>query len=110
MAGDVLQRQRRSGPPRPVIQQRTSPDSLRSSNMAIIESIRTRLSDALKEGDAEAAEAIALEALQANCDPLEVISDVMIPSLTEVGNQFQSGEVFLPELMMAGDAAEKVSK
>lgn len=78
--------------------------------MAIIESIRTRLSDALKEGDAEAAEAIALEALQANCDPLEVISDVMIPSLTEVGNQFQSGEVFLPELMMAGDAAEKVSK
>ncbi len=78
--------------------------------MSIPASIRERLTLALQEGDAEAAEAIALEALQANLDPLEVISDVMIPALTEVGRQFQSGEIFLPELMMAGEAAEKVSR
>jgi methylmalonyl-CoA mutase cobalamin-binding domain/chain len=34
----------------------------------------------------------------------------MIPALTEVGNQFQCGDIFLPELMMAGEAAERVSK
>ena len=56
------------------------------------------------------AEEIALEALQANLNPLEVISEVMIPALTEVGRQFQAGEIFLPELMMAGEAAERVTR
>jgi len=35
---------------------------------------------------------------------------VMIPALTVVGDQFQNGEVFLPELMLAGDAAQRVSQ
>ena len=78
--------------------------------MTIPESINERLTQALQEGEADTAEEIALEALQANLDPLEVISDVMIPALTEVGRQFQAGEIFLPELMMAGEAAERVSK
>ena len=78
--------------------------------MSIPESISERLTLALQEGEADTAEAIALEALQANLDPLEVISDVMIPALTEVGRQFQAGEIFLPELMMAGEAAERVSR
>jgi methylmalonyl-CoA mutase cobalamin-binding domain/chain len=78
--------------------------------MSIPESIREQLSQALIEGDADAAEAVALEALQADLNPLELISDVMIPALTEVGSQFQCGDIFLPELMMAGEAAERVSK
>ena len=78
--------------------------------MSIPESINERLTQALQEGEADTAEEIALEALQANLDPLEVISDVMIPALTEVGRQFQAGEIFLPELMMAGEAAERVTK
>jgi methanogenic corrinoid protein MtbC1 len=78
--------------------------------MTIPESINERLTQALQEGEADTAEEIALEALRANLDPLEVIADVMIPALTEVGRQFQAGEIFLPELMMAGEAAERVSK
>ena len=78
--------------------------------MSIPESINERLTQALQEGEADAAEEIALEALQANLNPLEVISEVMIPALTEVGRQFQAGEIFLPELMMAGEAAEWVTK
>lgn len=78
--------------------------------MSIPESINKRLTQALQEGEADVAEEIALEALQANLNPLEVISDVMIPALTEVGRQFQAGEIFLPELMMAGEAAERVTK
>ena len=77
--------------------------------MSIPESIRERLSQALKDGEADEAEAVALESLQAGLNPLELISDVMIPALTEVGRQFQTGEIFLPELLMAGEAAERVT-
>lgn len=78
--------------------------------MSIPQSISERLTQALNEGEADAAEAVALEALQLKLDPLVMISDVMIPALTEVGRQFQAGEIFLPELMMAGEAAERVTK
>jgi methylmalonyl-CoA mutase cobalamin-binding domain/chain len=78
--------------------------------MSIPQSISAPLTQALTEGEADAAEAIALQALQMDLDPLALISDVMIPALTEVGRQFQVGEIFLPELMMAGEAAERVSK
>jgi 5-methyltetrahydrofolate--homocysteine methyltransferase len=76
----------------------------------ISEELKSRLSNALIDGDAEVAEAAAVEALGAGADPLALINDVMIPALTVVGNQFQNGEVFLPELMLAGDAAQQVSK
>jgi len=78
--------------------------------MSIPQSISARLTQALTEGETDAAEAVALEALQMQLDPLVMISDVMIPALTEVGRQFQAGAIFLPELMMAGEAAERVSK
>jgi 5-methyltetrahydrofolate--homocysteine methyltransferase len=74
--------------------------------MSVPESIRERLSQALIDGEAEVAEAVVVEAIEAQVDPLEVISEVMIPALTEVGRQFQCGSVFLPELMMAGEAAD----
>jgi methylmalonyl-CoA mutase cobalamin-binding domain/chain len=78
--------------------------------MTISEELKTRLTSALIDGDAEVAEAAVVEALDAGADPLALINDVMIPALTVVGNQFQNGEVFLPELMLAGDAAQQVSK
>jgi len=78
--------------------------------MSISEELKSRLSNALIDGDGEAAEAAAVEALEAGADPLALINDVMIPALTVVGSQFQNGEVFLPELMLAGDAAQTVSK
>jgi 5-methyltetrahydrofolate--homocysteine methyltransferase len=78
--------------------------------MSVPEAIQKRLYEAFLEGDAEAAESITLEALEADVNPLEIINQVMIPALTEVGRRFQSGEYFLPELMMAGEAAEAVSQ
>lgn len=78
--------------------------------MSVPEAIHKKLTEAFLDGDAEAAEEITLEALEAQVDPLAIINQVMIPALTEVGRRFQSGEYFLPELMMAGEAAEGVSK
>ena len=78
--------------------------------MSIPESIYQRLYDAFIEGDEDEAEAVTVKALEAGVDPLAIINEVMIPALSEVGRRFQSGEFFLPELMMAGEAAEVVSK
>lgn len=78
--------------------------------MTISDSIRERLGAALKDGEADDAEAIVLEALGAGADPLEVIHEVMIPTLEQVGVDFQNGDIFVPELLMTGEAAEKVSK
>jgi 5-methyltetrahydrofolate--homocysteine methyltransferase len=78
--------------------------------MTIPQELADRLTEAFYEGDAGAAEAAALEALAAGADPLALISDVMVPALSEVGRRFQTGEYFLPELLMAGEAAEVVSE
>ena len=78
--------------------------------MSIPQSIKQRLTQALTEGETETAEAVALEALEQKLDPLALISEVMIPALTAVGSDFQAGKIFLPELLMAGDAAQAVSK
>jgi len=78
--------------------------------MTIPQELADRLTEAFYEGDADAAEAAALEALDAGADPLALINEIMVPALTEVGRRFQTGEYFLPELLMAGEAAEVVGK
>jgi len=37
------------------------------------------------------------------------VQKILVPTLTKVGQRFQDFEIFLPELMMAGEAAEKVT-
>jgi methanogenic corrinoid protein MtbC1 len=43
-------------------------------------------------------------------EPLDIVQKVMVPTLTDVGQQFQDFLIFLPELMMAGEAAERVTR
>ena len=78
--------------------------------MSLPNNLMKQLTDALVDGDADAGEAAVVQALKANADPLEIISQVMIPALTKVGNDFQCGNIFLPELMTAGAVAERVGK
>jgi 5-methyltetrahydrofolate--homocysteine methyltransferase len=74
------------------------------------ESIRNDLSEALRQGKAEDAEAVTRKALEGGIDPLELIQGVIVPTLTEVGQQFQDFHIFLPELLLAGEAAKRSSK
>lgn len=71
--------------------------------------IKDTLSEALRTGDADGAEAATRQALEAGADPLAVIQQVIVPTLTEVGNNFQEFRIFLPELMKAGEAAKRAS-
>jgi 5-methyltetrahydrofolate--homocysteine methyltransferase len=72
----------------------------------ISKKIRTDLSEALSQGKTDEAEAITRQALKVGVDPLDLIQKVVVPTLTEVGKLFQNFDIFLPELMMAGEAAK----
>jgi len=71
--------------------------------------ISVELREALKNGENETAEKITREALAAGMRPLDIIQKILVPTLTEVGAQFQAFEIFLPELMLVGETAEKIS-
>jgi len=49
------------------------------------------------------------KALDQGMDPLAIIEEILVPALTEIGEKFQKFEIFLPELMMAGEAAEAMT-
>ncbi len=59
------------------------------------------------EGDAERAEDLARQALQAGVEPLAAINQGYVPGMTTVGEQFGCGQAFVPDLMMAAEAMKK---
>jgi corrinoid protein of di/trimethylamine methyltransferase len=67
-------------------------------------SVMNDLSQAIKTYDVDAADKGAHKALELKMDPLEVILKALTPAIEEVGNLFEQGQIFLPHLVMAGDA------
>jgi 5-methyltetrahydrofolate--homocysteine methyltransferase len=70
------------------------------------EDLSKALAGGLKEESVAATEA----ALAAGVDPLALIQQVVVPTLTEVGRRFEDLDIFLPELMAAGEAGNASSK
>ena len=66
------------------------------------------LYDAVFNGDAHRAVELAAQALDAAVLPTELLFDAMIPALEEVGRRFESGEAFLPEMLIAARAMQAV--
>ena len=62
------------------------------------------LKSAVIEGDGDRARESATEVLQANIDPLEAMHMGLAKGTDAVGEQFERGDAYLPELMMAGEA------
>ena len=60
--------------------------------------------------DEEAAVNAAKKALELKMDPYKVITDCLTPAIQEVGERFEKGEAFLPELIMATDAMDAAVK
>lgn len=63
------------------------------------------LRQAIVDGEREAAETWANEALRGKVEPLLALEEGIRKGLEVVGNAFQRGDIFLPELVMAGEAA-----
>ncbi len=75
----------------------------------INDEIRNQLIEALTKGDSDASVVFTRNALERGALPLDLIQQVIVPTLTKIGQDFQDFVIFLPELMSAGDAAEKVT-
>ncbi len=61
---------------------------------------------AILKGDPDAATAVAEKGLNEGIDPVVLINSGFIPAISEVGEQFGSGRLFLPELMKAAKAMQ----
>ena len=69
--------------------------------------LNEKLRTAILAQDAKGAECVAKDIIAAGADAAEVINLVVKPIADEVGEKFKTGEFFLPQLMLAGQALEK---
>jgi 5-methyltetrahydrofolate--homocysteine methyltransferase len=68
-----------------------------------------KLGISLIKGEGEEAEALTFQILDQGVEPQDIVQTILVPTLTGVGERFQNFEIFLPELMMAGEAALRVT-
>ncbi len=73
--------------------------SLNTNNL----SLREAISHGLKEDAAQMAKSLLAEGKT----PVELIDGEIVPALETVGKGFESGKMFLPQLLMAAEAASK---
>ena len=64
-----------------------------------------RLAACVERGLSERARTAAQEALKTT-DPLDLIDEQLIPALDRVGKGFEKGTLYLPQLLMAAEAAQ----
>ena len=64
----------------------------------------SRLFAAILAGKSDDAAAATREAIDAGASPQDLINNQMIRAMSEVGQRFQDGKAFVPQLLMAGRA------
>ena len=64
------------------------------------------LAEAIERGMTGRASEAMQEGISAGTDPLVLINNELIPALDKVGQGFEKGTVFLPQLLMSADAAK----
>ena len=66
--------------------------------------ILSKLAQAVIDGEPEEAEALARQALARGLDPLVCINQGLSPGIDRVGELFETGEYYLPDLIIGGEA------
>jgi len=80
------------------------------SDEKVPKKFKDELSKSIAGGEVAAAEEVTRKAISEGVDPLALIQEVIVPTLTEVGRRFSELEIFLPELMAAGQAGNACSE
>ena len=62
------------------------------------------LYEAIVTGDARTARAITEKALAAGVEPMKIVTDYMVPAMSEVGSKFECNEYYVPELLLSARA------
>ena len=70
------------------------------------EELMKKLMQAIIDGDDEIARECAEESITEGMAPLEIVKGSIQPAMDLIGDQYRDGDVFLPELVLAGDAAK----
>jgi trimethylamine corrinoid protein len=78
--------------------------------MKMGKSVAEELREAVLEFDEEKAAKAAQKWLESKSDPYRAITEVLTPAIQEMGERFERGEAFLPELIMATDAMNAAVK
>ena len=68
------------------------------------EKIYKAMAQSVIDGEPEDAESLALQAIELGIDPLEAINEGFVVGVDHVGDLFDCGDAFLPDLVMAGEA------
>ena len=68
------------------------------------EDLLAAMRQSIADGDQDAATATANQAIEEGMDPLVAIDEGYVPGLSYVGSCFSSGEMFLPDMMLAARA------
>jgi corrinoid protein of di/trimethylamine methyltransferase len=68
------------------------------------EELFKEMAQSITDGEAEKAAELAKKAITLGIDPLEAINNGFVTGVNFVGDQFSCGNMFLPELVMAGEA------
>lgn len=78
----------------------------RSEAAGAVDSIEERLALSIRQGIRTETGALCEELLQ-TMDANQVVEDILIPALDQVGKEFEGGIVFLPQLIAAAAAAQE---
>jgi corrinoid protein of di/trimethylamine methyltransferase len=62
------------------------------------------LKNAVIDGDAKLTRQLTEQLLAAGADPQSLLSDALVPAMAVVGDRFECGEYFVPELLIAARA------
>ena len=68
------------------------------------EELYKKMAQSVIDGEDEEAEALAQQALEQGVDPLEAINKGYTAGMDTVGELFSTGEYFLPDLILGGEA------
>jgi corrinoid protein of di/trimethylamine methyltransferase len=68
------------------------------------EDLFKEMAQSITDGEAEKAADLAKQAIAQGIDPLDAINQGFVAGVNFVGDQFSCGNMFLPELVMAGEA------
>ena len=70
------------------------------------EELLDQLYGAVLSGEVNRAVEVTQEGLGSDVEPTVLLFDAMIPALEEIGRRFETGEVFLPEMLIVANAMQ----
>jgi len=71
------------------------------------EELFQKLTDSIVDCDPDAVEALTRQALAAGLEPLEIIAQGLTKGMQIVGERFQCGDAFLPDLIIAAEGMQR---